>query len=54
MGNTVEALKSLLEGVNAEKTGDRSEQQRRLAILATKVEDALSWAKHTYGGGDAT
>lgn len=48
MGNTAEALKNLLAAANAEKTGERSEQQRRLAILATKIEEAYAWAKHTY------
>lgn len=48
MVNTVELLKELLAIVNSQKTGERSEEQRRIAILATKVEDALSWAHYTW------
>jgi hypothetical protein len=50
MQSTADHIREILEGVNAQKTGERSEEQRKIAILATKLEDALAWAKHAYGG----
>lgn len=44
----LEVLKEALTDVNNLKTTERTEEQRRIAILATKIEDALAWAKHTF------
>lgn len=43
---TIDGLEKLLSEVNSLKDGSRTEQQRCIAILATKIEDALAWAKH--------
>lgn len=46
--DTIEGLEAMLSQVQAQKTGDRSEEQRKIAILVTKIEDCLAWAKYTY------
>jgi hypothetical protein len=42
-------LKDILAELDNMKTGQRNEDQRRLAILCTKIEDALSWSEYTWG-----
>ncbi len=44
----IDTLQTVLSQVQALKTGERSEEQRRIAILVTKVEDSLAWAKYTF------
>lgn len=49
MINTVEAsLKTLLSRAQQLRTGERSEEQRKIAILITKIEDCVAWAKYTF------
>lgn len=40
-------VESLLEFVESLKTQERSNEQRKIAILYSKVEDCFAWAKHT-------
>lgn len=43
----IDQLENTLRGVNLCKTGERNEEQRCIAILATQVEQALAWAHYT-------
>lgn len=45
---TVNSLQSILYDIQSLKTGERSEEQRRIAILTTKIEDALAWSMYTF------
>lgn len=46
---TIEGLEAMLSRVQAQKTaGERSEEQRKIAILVTKIEDCVAWAKYAY------
>lgn len=47
MDQIIEDLEQMLVNINSLKDGSRSDYQRCIAILATKTEDALAWAKHT-------
>lgn len=46
--DVIEKLEDTLLRVNLCKTGERNEEQRRIAILSTQVEQALAWAHYTY------
>lgn len=50
MEEIYEHLEGAAEAVSKLRSQDRDEHQRRLAVLATEIEKALAWAKHT---GDA-
>lgn len=46
--SVVYGLEAMLSQVTALKTGERSEEQRKIAILAAKIEDSVAWAKYTF------
>lgn len=46
--DVIERLEDALRIVNLCKTGERNEEQRRIAILSTQVEQALAWAHYTH------
>lgn len=46
--HTIHGLETILSQVQAQKTGERSEEQRKIAILVTKIEDCVAWAKYAY------
>lgn len=46
--DTIRDLEATLATILDLKTQERSEEQRRIAILATKVENSLAWAKYTF------
>lgn len=50
MESLLEDLKKALVDANALKNGDRSEQQRRLAILCTDLEKVVAWGDYTLHG----
>jgi hypothetical protein len=45
--NLVDKVSSCLDSITELKTNERSDEQRKLAILYTKMEDCLAWAKYT-------
>lgn len=46
--DTEEGIEAMLSQVQALKTGERSEEQRRIAILVAKIEESLAWAKYAF------
>lgn len=47
MNELIAKLRDALATANSLKTGERSEEQRRLAILCSKLEKAYAWALYT-------
>lgn len=43
MQDVINNLESALADANQLKSGERSEQQRRLAILCTEIEKVIAW-----------
>lgn len=45
--DTIEGFEAMLSQVQAQKTGERSEEQRKVAILVTKIEDCVACGLNT-------
>lgn len=48
MNDLIDKLQDALATANSLKTGERSEEQRRLAILCTELEKNVAWVLYTY------
>lgn len=51
METVITALQEAREATQALRTADRSEKQRRLAILATELEKVLAFAEYVQDSG---
>lgn len=48
VNDTIDGLEAMLSQVLDLRSEIRSEEQRKIAILVTKIEDCVAWAKHAF------